>query len=908
MIGKIFGHYEIQSLLGTGGMGEVFQARDTKLGRTVAIKVLPEAFAENGERIARFEREAKLLASLNHPNIAALYGMEISDGRHFLVMELVEGETLADRLRRGAIPVDESLHIARQIAEALEAAHERGIVHRDLKPANIKITPDDKVKVLDFGLAKAMQDAPETATLSNSPTLSLAATQAGVILGTAAYMSPEQAKGMQADPRSDIFSFGCVLYEMLTGRQAFQGETAAEVLASVLIRDPDFKLVPTDINPRVHELLRRCLEKNPKRRWQAVGDLRAELESIAASPRMATAGVQTSQPLWRRAIPMAITAIIFVIIGGIADRTLKRPVPAAVTRFSQVLPEGQFLSRNRPVVAISEDGSRIAYISNGQVFVRAMSETEGRAIPAAGAPNSPVTNPFFSPDAQWIGFWSITDSTLKKIAVTGGTAIKLCKTEDLPMGVIWYDDQIVFSQPQGIMRVSANGGEAEMIVRSSASEWAYAPQILDSGRYLLFSLTPRSGSGADRWDDGQIILQSLRSGERKVVFQGGRFAYYVPTGHLVYAVGATLMAIPFNLESGKIRGGPTPLLGTPICCLNQTTPIAQFAFSTNGTLVYIPGPSSSSNVPQRLLAFIDRAGKVEPLPLPPLPYLHPRMSPDGTQLAFVTDDGKDAIIWIYDLKRGGPPRRLTFEGRSLYPVWTPDGVSIAYQSERDGNRGLLMQRADGSGTPERITPASQGITHTPGSWTPDGKTLVFSATATSADSGIWTVSLEGERKPKRLIEGSSSVRFSNPSFAPNGHWLAYTSSLGNGPPQLFVQPFPLTGAKFQAPSSIGGNTAWSRDGKQLLYDVGATGGIVAVDIRTTPGGTISFGEPVPFAFPGFVNLSAASRNYDITSDGKQFVYVRDAANPEDRSGARPPGQINIVLNWFEELKNRVPVR
>src|SRR5438093_1927085 len=428
-VGTRFGAYEILSDLGVGGMGEVYRARDTKLGRSVAIKVLPDTFAADPERIARFEREAKMLAALNHPHIAALYGMEESAGRHFLVMELVEGETLAERLQRGAMPIEETLKIAHQIVEALEAAHEKGIVHRDLKPANVKITPDDKVKVLDFGLAKALEPERGVSELTHSPTLSLMATEAGLILGTAAYMSPEQAKGFPADQRSDVFSFGVVLYEMLTGRQPFQGETAPDILASVLVRDPDLKSLPPHLNPRLHDLLRRCLEKTPKRRWQAIGDVRAEIETIAADPHgesaIAHAGAPP-RPLWRRAIPIVATAIIASGLTGFGVWTARRSTPLPVARFTLTLPEGQqFTNLGRQLIAISPDGTQIVYVANRRLYLRPISALEARPISGAEAEGG-VLNPAFSPDGQFIVFWSADDQTVKKIAVTGGAAVTIC--------------------------------------------------------------------------------------------------------------------------------------------------------------------------------------------------------------------------------------------------------------------------------------------------------------------------------------------------------------------------------------------------------------------------------------------------------------------------------------------------
>jgi serine/threonine-protein kinase len=907
-IGTQLGSHEITALLGKGGMGEVYRARDLKLKREVAIKILPEEFSRNADRVSRFQREAEVLASLNHPNIAAIHNLEETDGTRYLVLELVEGETLADRIARMPIPVEEALGIAIQICEALEAAHERGIVHRDLKPANVKITPDGKIKVLDFGLAKAMESTPASATLSNSPTM-LSGTMGGVILGTAAYMSPEQAKGLQADARSDVFSFGCVLYEMLTGRQVFRGDTAAEVLASVLVRDADLKLLPDNLNPRLYDLVHRCLEKNSKRRWQATGDLRAELETIAAAPENGARQFAT-RSLWRRAIPVTITAIFFAIIGIIAGVNFQRRAPAEVTRFSYALPGARpFVASAVALAAISPDGSRFAYTSDGQLFVRSMADFDGRPIAGAGERYSPARGPFFSPDGQWIGFWAQTESSLKKIAVSGGTAVTLCKFEGALNGATWQGDQIIFAGGTAIMRVPANGGTPEVIARIDPSETAYSPQII-GGRFLLFSLL-RAPSSANLprttdFDNSQIVLQSLNSGVRKVIFRGGRYAQYLPTGHLVYGARSALMAIPLDPNSGDIQGGPAAVL--------DGVGIAPFSFSANGTLLYIPDSSmaGSGNPMLRMITLGDRTGKVENLPLSPNAYLQPRISPDGTQLAFAMDDGKDASISIYDLKRGGAPRRLTFEGRNLYPIWTPDSRFITYQSDRDGNHGLFQQRADGGSAPVRITTATEDGSHTPGAWSSEGKTLVFMVSGTgtrTSESGVWTISMDGERKPRAFIQNSSSLRAYNANFSPDNHWLAYSAAPGlNAPPQLFIQPFPATGARFQVPGRIGANIAWSRNGKEIFYDVGGVN-VMNAEVRTSPDGTsLSFGNPIPISLPGLVNVSPALRNYDPTPDGRQFVFVRNAANTDDRPGNQPTPQFNIVLNWFTELQQRVPVK
>jgi eukaryotic-like serine/threonine-protein kinase len=522
-IGTQLGSHEINGLLGKGGMGEVYRARDLKLKREVAIKVLPEEFARDAERLARFRREAEVLASLNHPNIAAIYDFQEVGETCFFVLEVVEGETLGERIARGPIPVEEAIDIGTHICEALEAAHEKGIVHRDLKPANVKITPDGRVKVLDFGLAKAMETPKASPTLSNSPTLSLAATQGGLILGTAAYMSPEQAKGFQADARCDIFSFGSVMYEMLTRRQAFYGETVGDILASVIAREPDLNLIPPDLNPRLQELLQRCLQKNPKRRWQAIGDLRAELESIAAAPRLvptATAITVRSRPLWRRAIALFGALVLAVIVGFLAWQ-LKPAAPSLVTRFALVLPSDQTMLRTPShLLAISPDGTKVVYGASGQLFLREMSQMETK--PIQGTAGSDAVRPLFSPDGQWVGFYSFRDSALKKIPISGGSAITICKTNAAATAQ-WDGDQILFYDPErGILRVADQGGEPRVLIPNPSDGSAYYPRVLDHGRAVLFTLTRRGGGD---WDQAQIVVQSLVSGERKIIAHGSDDRY-----------------------------------------------------------------------------------------------------------------------------------------------------------------------------------------------------------------------------------------------------------------------------------------------------------------------------------------------------------------------------------------------
>jgi eukaryotic-like serine/threonine-protein kinase len=542
MIGRILGNFEITVQIGKGGMGEIYQAKDRKLGRDVAIKVLPEEFSKDIDRIGRFQREAKVLASLNHPNIAAIYGLEESGGIQFLVLELVEGETLADQLKRGPIPVDESLKLALQIAEALEAAHEKGVIHRDLKPANIKVTPDGKVKVLDFGLAKAFAGEPENIDLSNSPTLSNAATRQGIILGTAAYMSPEQAKGKSVDKRTDIWAFGCVLFEMLTGQAAFQGEDITEILASVVKGGANLDLLPANLHPRVREVIVRCLQKDLRRRYSGISDAKYEIEQALADPRGVLAhslAAGQSQSNLRLILPwVAAAVVITAILAGVAVWKLQPPPqvePRSVVRFSYELPQGQQLGISYlPVLAVTPDGKNVAFVTSKGLFLRSIGGVDPKLI---SGPDDGPSNPFFSPDGQWLGYWSIAENRLKKIALNGGPPFPLCDTgtSGSVAGVSWGADNTIIwcAADKGIMRTSADGGTPEKLI-GEKGETYFHPRILPDGKSLLFTLGTDQGY--------KIAVQSLTKKDRKVLFAGD-CAWYLSAGYLVYALENNLFAV-----------------------------------------------------------------------------------------------------------------------------------------------------------------------------------------------------------------------------------------------------------------------------------------------------------------------------------------------------------------------------
>jgi serine/threonine protein kinase len=894
MIGKTLGNFEITSQLGKGGMGEVYQAKDRKLGRDVAIKLLPEEFARDADRIARFQREAKLLASLNHPNIAAIYGLEESGGTSFLVLELVQGETLADRIKDGPIPVEESLKLALQIAEALEAAHEKGVIHRDLKPANIKVTSDGKVKVLDFGLAKAFAGEQADLNLSNSPTLSNAATQQGVILGTAAYMSPEQARGKAVDRRADIWAFGCVLFEMLTGRTVFAGDDVSQTLARVLERQPAFSTLPPNLHPKIVEMLERCLEKEAKNRYSGIGDARVDIQRVLADPSGAL--VQSVTPAeppkkLQTILPWVAAAVVLTaIIAGVAVWNLKPSNPQPVSRFYYELPKDQqFTDSTYPNLAVSPDGRQLAYSTSKGLYLRSIDELDARLIP--GTDENPLA-PFFSPEGQWLGYWSAANNQLKKISIRGGAPVVLCDAS-LPRVANWgVDNMIVYSQSgRGIMRVSANGGTPELIV-DAQKETIATPQILPDGKTVLFTIISSQPY--------QVVVQSLKSGKRKVLFAGDN-ALYLPTGHLVYALGNNLFSIPFDLDRLEVVGGPVPMVEGVWRSGNSNAP--QYAISDSGTLVYVPGTTGVAALPQRTLVWVDRNGKEEPLAAPPNAYACPRISPDGTRVALTIRDTGGNDIWIWDLVRK-TMTRLTFDKKNNhYSLWTPDGKRIIYYSAREsGFGGVYWKAADGTGEDEKLASA-RDMALLPWSWSKDGKTLVIMEYI-SGKFGIGTLSMEGARTRKPVLQHEKYSEIL-PQISPDGRWMAYASD-ESGKNEVYVRPFPeVNKGRWQVSTSGGKNPLWSPIGGELFYL--SSDSVMAVSVEKGP--TFSLGTPkILFRLMYVAGSTSVGTPWDISPDNKRFLMMKEVASTAKPAAEAPRPKINIVLNWFEELKQRVPIK
>jgi serine/threonine-protein kinase len=889
-------------------MGEVYRARDTRLDREVAIKVLPEAFARDPERVARFQREAQVLASLNHPNIAAIHGFEEVEGKRFLVMELVEGATLADRLRDGALPVEEALTIGRQIAEALEAAHERGIIHRDLKPANVKITPDGAVKVLDFGLAKAMTDELSPSQMADSPTITAQHTRPGVVLGTAAYMSPEQARGKPVDKRTDIWSFGVVLYEALCGRRPFVGETATDLVAKILEREPDWSTLPPETPPIVQLLLRRCLAKDRNKRLHDIADARIDLEQAIADPtssmlRLGDAAISAAdarirRAVWRRMLPWALTAIVSVVaaLSFIGLWRATRPIPKPVVRFEVAMSEKEPSTkgwRDQPV--ISPDGTRLAYrvwasATTRHLYLRTLDQLEGTLL----AGTEEVENPFFSPDGQWVAFF--THKKLKKVSVLGGAPQSLGDVTWGGCGGTWGTDGTIVFAPNptgGLWRVSAAGGQAEELTKTdeankkSSHRWA---QFLPDGKTVIY--TNHDGA-ANNYDEAIIEVLSLDTKQHKTLYRGGSYGRYTASGHLVFVHKGTLFAAPFDLERLELTGLPTPVLER--VAFESDVGAAEYDFSQTGTLVYRrEEPLSRLST----LVWVDRQGTITPLADTPRDYGTLALAPDGKHLAveISTEDKENpSDVWVYDIERA-TMARLTFDsGMEWFPVWTPDGLRVTYAAGKDyHSMDILWKPADGAGEAEKLTDSS--AQEYPSSWSPDGKVLAFMEWDEKAESDIWFLQLEGDRKPEAFLQTPSNE--GRARFSPDGRWLAYVSN-ESGQYEVFVRPFPSSDRKWLiSTAGTSSSVRWSPDGKELFYmEDGTTMMVVAVSAE---GSSFSADKPRKL----FELRSGLYAPFDVAPDGQRFVMAKSAEEEKDADRSH----LTFVFNWFEELKAKVPTK
>jgi serine/threonine-protein kinase len=872
--GTKLGPYEILEPLGAGGMGEVYRGRDLRLNRDVAIKVLPAALADDSARMARLQREAQVLASLSHPHIAALYGLEESGAQYALVMELVDGPTLAERISAGRIPADEALAIARQIGEAMENAHDKGIVHRDLKPANIKLTSDGRVKVLDFGLAKAFEaEAVSSAAAANSPTLTMEATRAGFILGTAGYMSPEQARGRPVDKRADIWAFGVVLFEMLAGRNTFEGETVSDTLAAVLRADIEWELLPADTPPPVRRLLERCLERDPKRRLRDVGDAWLLLETpvVPAPP----------SPRARAWLPWA--AAVMIAAAGVGWGLMRRSPaqPRAVTRWTDM---------HKDLIAfptLSRDGTRLLYTdfhgSTPSLIVRALDQTEGKPVP--GAEGQVLSA--LSPDGQWMAALG-RDGKLLRLPVTGGTSINLA--EGPVRGMYWGDDDhIVFATRNGLMRVPAAGGAAQPLTHVDLAKGELShlnPFVLPGARAVLFTVL--SGSAT------QVALLDLKNNARRVLIPDGRDARYVPTGHLVFLRGSTLFAAPFQLSRLALAGAEAPVIeGISISGPNGY--IGEYSFSDTGLLVYLE-ESAAGSEHKTTLYWTDGHGQLEALSDPQF-WGTGRLSPDGRRVAnsistgaSARDDSSD--IWIFDVERR-TRTRLTFDGQNGYPIWSPDGRTITYGGSASGKAGLYRVAADGSSKPELLLATLSYPA--PSSWSPDGKTLLYSQADGGKSQRIWMLPVSGSAAGKPAPLHDATALENEAEFSPDGRWVAYASD-ESGQMEIYVQPFPGPGAKTRVSTNGGLSSRWARSGREIFYRGASSGGLMAVDVQTTP--ALRLGLPREWA-KTFIGTT-----WDPAPDGRRFLVEQNAALAAGSLGRRMIG----VNDWFEELKRRVPVK
>jgi len=887
-IGSLLGPYEILARIGAGGMGEVYKARDARLHRIVAIKILPVHLADRADLRERLDREARTIASLNHAHICTLFDIGRQDGVAFLVMEYLEGETLAQRLAKGPLPLAQVLQYAVEIADALDKAHHQGVTHRDLKPGNIMLTKTG-TKLLDFGLAKLRQKASPATPLSELPTERDAITSQGAIVGTLLYMAPEQLEGKEVDARTDIFAFGAVVYEMATGKKAFGGDSQASVIGAILKDDPPPISSLQPMAPRaLDRAVKKCLAKEPEKRWQAASDVCDELKWIAESGSQTTpappAAPKNIRGRWRGALLWGVALLLLAAVTGIVlwNRKSASPIISVpVSRIAMTLPPNQPLAGLEigTAVALSPDGTRLVYAAHqggGQhLYLRSLEDLEAQPIPGtAGA-----VQPFFSPDGKWLGFF--VDGKLKKIPVNGGEALSVADGVD-PRGASWGSQgMIVFAPTRGsaLQKVSDAGGTAQPLTRfakkdENSHRW---PEFLPGGEAVLFA----AFRGGGNWNNAQISVQSVGSGERRDLVQGGTHPRYAPSGHLVYAQGGTLMAAPFDAQSLTVTGAPVPVQEGVL--QSTFSGAAQYSFSGTGALVYVP---VSVQATQRRLMWVSRSGVEQPVAAPARAYRGPRLSPNGQEVA-VAVEGQETQVWLYNLSRD-TLTRLTFQGSTNFnPNWTRDGKRITFTSI---GQGLRWQAADGSGGSEVL----RELGGAPNSWSPNGQLLAFDDSTSSTGQDIGVLHLVDHKVEQFLAtpfnEGAAQ-------FSPDGRWLVYVSN-ESGRNEIYAQPYPGPGGKLQISTDGGGEPLWNPNGRELFYR--SRDRMMAVDINTQP--SFSAGKP-KVLFTGQYQPSSSpvpNANYDISHDGQRFLILKPGG--QDQAAT----QINVVLNWFEELKQKVP--
>ncbi len=912
MIGTTRAHYRITGELGAGGMGEVWRAEDQKLGREVALKVLPADVAEDPERLARFEGEAKVLASLNHPNIATLYGLEtaIPSGADadsgadsdsgpkpqapspttFLAMELVEGEDLAQRIARGPIPVKDSVAIGRQIADGLEAAHAKGIIHRDLKPANIRIATDGTVKLLDFGLAKAWEPPTGDVDPAESPTITAEMTRVGTILGTAPYLSPEQARGQAVDRRADIWAFGCVLHEMLTGRRVFTGDTSTEILAQILERDPDWSALPSDLSPSLDRLLRRCLEKDPKQRLRDAGDVALALEDLdLEQPQVSADGGRPESSLTMKILPWLVTAAaaILAIVAWIGRTPPAQPEASPTLRFTETSPAPLDIARighAGSAVAISPNGQVLVWVGatseSTQLYMRHLDENEAHPIPGTEGGLAP----FFSPDGEWIGFWA--DERLKKVAVSGGVPQTICKNAHVH-GASWGDGIIIMSAVGDLTLwwVDPAGGQPQRVesLVGQVIQGEY-PKLLPGSKALL----------ASQMGHNTVDLISLDSGEVSTLVSEGTNASYLPSGHLVWTYEDNLLAAPFDLSSGTITGeARTVIEGVLTETLHGA--LSHYAVSDEGTLAYLPGTFSQAGSRP---TWVRLDGTTEPLPLPADSYLSPRVSPDGRRL-LLSRQTKTRSLWIAEPARGVMSPITGDEGEDYWAIWTPDGGNIVFNSLQGGEMigNIWMQPVDRSGPPTQLT--TEPFHQPPQEITRDGRTVLFvSAIGANANFDIHLLRLDNGPTTVPVPLLATSAQEIYPALSPDERWLAYVSDV-SGSFEVYVQPFPDLGATIRVSPNGGVEPIWSPSGDRLYYRSANGRRVFAVDVIS--GDPLRFGSEELLFEGSFEPGVKWGSKWDIHPDGDRFLMLQ-AEYPD------PPEGIRVIVNWFEELERLVPTK
>jgi serine/threonine-protein kinase len=899
LTGRGFGVFQVGALLGAGGMGAVYRARDTRLGRDVALKVLSPELAADPDRLARIEREARLLAALNHPHIAAIYGIEQVDGVGGLILELVEGPTLDDRIARGRLSLDETWHIAKQIAEALEAAHEKGIIHRDLKPANIKITPDGNVKVLDFGLATVRDVDGAPLDLATSPTMMR--TTPGMILGTAPYMSPEQATGREADRTADVWAFGCVLYEMLTGCRAFDGDGVGEILAAILKADPDWRRLPADTPEGIRRLLRRSLQKDQKLRFRDIRDARLEIEDLArAETAEIWPGPERAQKpgadarKWRFAAVLA-TVVLSGAVAASAAWLAMRSAPPRMTRL-MIAPSGTAAfngSINGRGIAISPDGSQVIYVGNNgtQLFARPLDRLEPVALTAPGA----LRGFCLSPDGLSVAF--VEEYTLKKVALAGGPTVTLGGFGGGNLaGITWgANGTIVFAtdaSSTGLLQVPEAGGQPSVLTRpdSGRGEVDHSwPESLPGGRAVLYTVINQGGI-----NNAQVAVLDLQTGVQKMLVRGGSHARYVPSGHLVYAASGTLRAVRFDLNRLEAVGASVPVVAQ---LRTSAEGSADFDVASNGTLVYVFGPLQVS---ARALVWVDRQGQEESIKAPARAFQYPRLSPDGTRVALdIRDQEND--IWIWEFARETLTRFTHDPALDRFPAWTPDSRRLLFASDRIGAPNVFWQAADGSGAPEQLSNQATGE-QMPMSVTPDGaQLLVRSGIPQGFD--LTLLMLSGDHHVEALLHTPSSEQ--NGEISPDGRWLAYQSN-ESGQPEVYVRPFQgVDGGRWLVSSGGGLQPLWAPGGGELFY-LSPRGALMSVRVERAPTWTAAAPTKLfdgPYRFGG--GAEAFGRAYDVSRDARRFLMIKDVKEPAPTAA---PLSLIVVQNWTEELKARVPVK